>query len=367
MTEENIKKYDNEFENWLEKNHFNFLEDSIHNIKSITSPLGLRLKKELLAHIQEFVSQVYKEIQSDDYLRRSHESFPLEMSFEQFVELSKKESLLTSFDFHTKDNQAKLIEINTNASGYLMSCALAEFFGQDISQAQDHLLASFQSAFPKSIDLTIVDENIKDQKMFIEFLMYQKFLQSEGYSVDFVDTLKIKSLGTKLRNVYNRSTDFYFEDQKYFLEKYLSNKVTISPHPVSYHLWAEKNQLSYLQEKISSDLFLKSGSILNLDFEELVKSRKSYFFKPRNSFGSKGVYSGKSISKKKLEEIYNANYLYQELATPDAIDYDSVKWKYDVRVYVRAGEVIWAAPRFFKGQVTGGGGLYSGYGHLIWD
>lgn len=38
-----------------------------------------------------------------------------------------------------------------------------------------------------------------------------------------------------------------------------------------------------------------------------------------NSFGAKGVYSGKQISHKKIDEIYNQSYILQPLFLPKLV------------------------------------------------
>ena len=178
-------------------------------------------------------------------------------------------SLLMSYDFHLDpDNNLKLIEVNTHSSGYLVSELVdqvqkinfkdysasnskkeapppkgsrsLDFFGQfGALSPLDSLKKSFekewkdfsgQTAPPKNI--LIVDHEIKNQKMYIEFLMYKDLLSSWGWTGQLheIKSLSLNSQGilTDTQNqpvqmLYNRCTDFYFDNlpvlKKTFLEK----------------------------------------------------------------------------------------------------------------------------------------------------
>ncbi|MGQ0622677.1 MAG: hypothetical protein ACT4QA_22690 [Panacagrimonas sp.] len=81
--------------------------------------------------------------------------------------------------------------------------------------------------------------------------------------------------------------------------------------------------------------------------------RSEWVFKPASGYGSRGVYVGKSISRRKLDELPADAYLAQRYAPHPVIDRDGRQWKYDVRFFADRGRVIGAAARVFHGQVVG--------------
>ena len=81
--------------------------------------------------------------------------------------------------------------------------------------------------------------------------------------------------------------------------------------------------------------------------------REDWVFKPVSGHGSRGVYVGKSISRKKLAELPAVDYVAQRYAPHPLIDRDGHAWKYDVRFFADRGSGIGAAARVFQGQVVG--------------
>ena len=81
--------------------------------------------------------------------------------------------------------------------------------------------------------------------------------------------------------------------------------------------------------------------------------RSEWVFKPVSGHGSRGVYIGKSISRRKLAELPTDSYLAQRYAPHPVVDRDGKEWKYDVRFFADRGQVIGAAARVFHGQVVG--------------
>jgi hypothetical protein len=86
---------------------------------------------------------------------------------------------------------------------------------------------------------------------------------------------------------------------------------------------------------------------------EWYAGRGEWVFKPVSGYASRGVYVGKSISRRKLDELPAGDYLAQRYAPHPVVDRDGKEWKYDVRFFADRGQVIGAAARVFLGQVVG--------------
>ena len=216
-------------------------------------------------------------------------------------------SLLMSYDFHINSSgEPKLIEINTNSSGYLISDLLHQTHELPKNNNILQLKSSFErewksfsgQAGPPSETL-IADHKIKDQKMYAEFLMYRDLLSSWGWPGRLceVDSLKLNTQrqledprrpGKPIRFIYNRSTDFYFEGLPHLKQTFLTQNCCISPHPREYLLLADKARLC----EWSSDNFLNK-----IDISSEEKSQIRHIFP--SSFFCKLLFPGRVMEKKK--------------------------------------------------------------------
>src|SRR6185369_9668521 len=98
---------------------------------------------------------------------------------------TRNESVLMAYDFHTDESGGcHLVEVNTNASGFLFSSLmemahLADGTAKGEFEPLARLRASFENEIklwggnPQSFTLAISDEDIPEQKMLAEFLMYK--------------------------------------------------------------------------------------------------------------------------------------------------------------------------------------------------
>ena len=292
-------------------------------------------------------------------------------------------SVLMAYDFHiTPSGRLKLIEINTNASGFLLVDLIEKTKGIH-SKALDVLKASFfneWSLFHKGClsgktpkNSIILDENIDQQKMKFEFFMYQDLMRSWGWPAKVMDVKEVKispkgrlmdSSGQQVDFVYNRLTDFYFERWKNILQAYQSCQTVFSPHPGEYALLADKKNLcrlssfvfDYTRIEKEIDLHLLQEVVLKTDFlkskESAWENKKNLFFKPLQGYGGKSAYKGASLSKKKLLALENC--VIQEYAPP--MKYKTTpppqEWKIDIRAYAYQDQVQLIGARLYKGQLT---------------
>lgn len=294
----------------------------------------------------------------------------------------------TSFDFHVNGSDAKLIEVNTNASLSLIFHALEdmrnlsrpEFLKELIdSFLNEHKLRTRSDAPPR---IAIVDENVDQQKMRIEFHLFREQFERRGLFarvVDLKDLTWDASSNTLTAQdehfdfVYNRHTDFYFAspDSAALRAAYDSGKVTITPNPSNYIQLADKKVLIELSKKAVTEplreILLESYLASDFSADELWARRKDFFFKPLSSYGSKGVYKGKSISRKILDQIMTHDYIAQTRFSPGRVTHDGQEFKFDVRLITYGPHYQIAGARVYQGQLTNFATLGGGAAPIIWS
>lgn len=301
---------------------------------------------------------------------------------EQFLNYKKEtastpwqDSVLNSVDFHYSSEKLKIIEANTNASGFLLSNLLLKNSEQALAFETD-LIKSFRSVFDSDFKkVFIIDKAPEQEKMFAEFLMFKDFFKRNSINVEICTTSSIPSViqsSDESLYVYNRDTDFYLEENLTLKDLWLNKEVILSTSPSSYQNIADKKYDTLNRDLMNQGRFkeLKEASLetLNLTPENkdaIWSKRKTYFFKPSSSFGSKGVYAGKSVSRKKYE-TFTAEYLAQELHPPGKISDGEKDWKFDIRAFFSEQGVQKIIARVYQGQLTNFSNLGGGFALIKW-
>ena len=372
--EDFYSRYFEQLEQLYPRLHFNKT-----SLQKLVSPFSVQLPVAVLEQAQSAIQTLFKISHSPDYEKQLTEKHPTLMSSP-----ATNSGLLMAYDFHyDRDSQnLKLIEINTNASGYLICHPIGLTHNNSYQHLQASPLESLQSAFLAEFPLSktsqrliIIDENIEQQKMHLEFLMYQTQLQKWGYQTSLVEASEVEydevsnratHQGQTIDYIYNRYCDFLLsENHSQNLKKiYLNKAATLSPHPKEYLRLADKNRLieisKLLESQAKPELDFLNSVILKTktakDFnsrDEVWSQRKQYFFKPRQSYGSKAVYRGKGISKKAFENIMDLDPIIQEHCPPDVYtDNNDQKWKYDLRFYTYKDHIHLVTARLYQGQLT---------------
>jgi hypothetical protein len=199
--------------------------------------------------------------------------------------------------------------------------------------------------------------------MYPEFLMYKDFFMRQD--LQEVEIIKTNDLPLKNSFVYNRDTDFYFEQHPQIKKSIEENLVFFSTTPKSYNQLASKaNDLK--NEDLSLFPNLKEAFLNSKPFStELWATRKNYFFKPKEMFGGKGVYSGKSISRKKFETL-GENHLAQEYHPPGKLIFNDEEWKFDIRAFFSERDVQKITTRVYQGQLTNFSKTGGGFASIDW-
>ena len=300
-------------------------------------------------------------------------------TYETALKKQKQDSVLMAYDFHLKEGMPQLIEVNTNASSFLLVNSLYQFKNWPYQTALEDLKKSFQSEWDKfnagsavspPKKTVLIDEDPFNQKQVIEFLMYKDLFQSMNWPFEICDarSLQIDDEGflytsqeDKIDFIYNRSTDFYFKNHPHLAKAYEQGACAISPHPREYYLLADKSRLHdwHFQREEWPELqniksHLPFSEILNSkNKDQIWKDRKKYFFKICQGYGGKRVYRGSSVSRPKFEDLCEWQSLVQAYIPPSVTeDSNGEKWKTDFRAYVYEDQIQQLAARCYQGQVT---------------
>ena len=287
-------------------------------------------------------------------------------------------SVFTSFDFYITPDGPRLIEVNTNAAGALIVYLLAQYHGVGGPDYFKTVRTMFETvaaaAGVRTIHrIAIVDETPEIQKTRFEFAIFQSLFQSWGWECLIIDPEELTWTGTELRGpdgqridlVYNRFCDFYLETPRgAALKSALAAGFPVTPNPDEYGRIADKFVMIQLAKSSSSLIREWVPPVIHVNQEnpeDLWPRRKSLFFKPAHSFGSKAAYKGERISRKVFHSFWDKETIAQPYFPAGTVLRDGIDYKYDIRVYAFEGKVQLIGSRLFQGQLmnfkTPGGGF----------
>ena len=218
--------------------------------------------KSLKPALCDFSVELSKKIQKKIYTIT--EEF---LAFKKSLYPDWQNSVLNCLDFHYSSNTLKIIEANTNSSGYLVTHLLSQSI-EEALKYEKSIYQSFLDVFDskKPEPLFIIDENPKKEKMYPEFLMFKDFFKRQG--LDHVYIVKTSELPLDKNSfVYNRDTDFHFDKNPNLLKAFNDGSIKLSTSPLTYdRLASKKNDLSNVDTKVFPNLnhaLLKSLSFSN--------------------------------------------------------------------------------------------------------
>lgn len=352
------------------------------SIAPLISKFAIDFPKEKLKVVQETIKTLFAEAHKPDYIQekiRHYEARGQKKEVQILQHSINNFSILMAYDFHYEPvtGQLSLIEINTNASGFLFSDLVYQAHGTRFANPSspktplDLLFESIKkeaelSGLQQLKKIAIIDASPEQQKMYLEFLLYQDFFERMGLDCQIIN-LNDSNYNLDFDFIYNRHTDFTFSEnnskklnESYFnlssagaeLSNHKKTKICISPHPKEYLLLAHKeNLIDFERKKLSHTLIPTFIIDSTSDKNELWDQRKKLFFKPRTLFGGKATYKGSSISRKVFERLFDDSeiaYLAQEFRPPGEIE----GFKFDLRFYAYQDELHLGIARVYQGQVT---------------
>jgi len=300
------------------------------------------------------------------------------------------------YDFHLTVDGPKLIEINSNAGGAFLNtllvraqrtcCAEVDLaLGQsgvgEFEAAVSAMFASewrLQRGSGKPERIAVVDDQPQDQYLYPEFLLAQRFFESEGAAACVADATQLRYENDRLLVdgrpvdlVYNRLVDFALDRPEHAALRaaYLAGAVVVTPHPRVHALFADKRNLTVLCDRAAlrswglspeplADLeaIPRTVAVTAANAEQLWQGRRRLYFKPATGHGGKAVYGGEKVTKGVWADITRGGYVAQEFAAPSKriIQLDGVQEtrKADVRLYVYRDQLLLTAARLYRGQTT---------------
>jgi hypothetical protein len=300
------------------------------------------------------------------------------------------------YDFHLTATGPRLIEINTNAGGALLNLELLRVQLRCCAESAqlagitdpDALASEWLEMFQKEWQLVgnarplrriaILDDAPALQYLYPEFLLFKNSFAAAGIEAEVLDPAQLQLRAGKLVSdagvvdlIYNRLTDFYFEQaaHTHLRQAYLERAATFTPHPRAHALYADKRNLVLLSDAAALRELRVEPSVIETLLQgvprtELVDAserdrwwseRKRWFFKPASGFASRGAYRGDKLTRGVFEEILTGGYVAQSLVSPSERQHqagESGALKLDVRNYVYEGRVQLIAARLYRGQTT---------------
>ncbi|MDO8347912.1 MAG: hypothetical protein Q7S85_08445 [Rugosibacter sp.] len=309
------------------------------------------------------------------------------------------------YDFHLGEAGPQLIEINTNAGGGLLNALLEraqkaccdevqallpgelavdtpehlflDMFRNEWARFCAHHRRSASAEFLRTV--AIVDDAPHDQYLYPEFVLFQRLFEAAGLHAVIADPAELSLRDGALWHgearidlVYNRLTDFYFEEPRHRVlrEAYLADVVAITPHPRAHALFADKRNLVALCDDaqlaawsvdaptrtLLAAAIPRTEAVTAGQADDFWARRRQLFFKPVAGYGSKATYRGDKLTRRVFDEIIAGDYVAQALVPPSQRtlqqDDQSVELKLDLRNYVYAGHVQLVAARLWQGQTT---------------
>jgi hypothetical protein len=335
-----------------------------------------------LAHAPAFQARI--DADADPLLRHSPGNFGVFMGY----------------DFHLTPQGPRLIEVNTNAGGALLNglhtaslcdperlaCLCADLMPVEALERQIvetfvAELAAVRGPGARLARVAIVDDQPRGQFLYPEFELFQTLFARAGIEARIDDTgalVRGRHGGVTLGDwpvelVYLRDTDFGLagERTRALREAYLANAVVVTPSPREHFLLADKRRLAlFSSESALRELgvapedarFLcavipETRGLAELGAEAAWRSRAEWVFKPAAAFGSRAVYRGDKISRKKFDGILREpGYVAQRRVEPGLVTVETGggrrAMKFDVRAYAYRDRVLLLGARVYEGQVT---------------
>lgn len=307
-----------------------------------------------------------------------------------------------SYDFHLGPQGPKLIEINTNAGGCLLSAAVARAQRPFCPEAHpvpglggidDALMAMFAAEWRLERGtaplrtIVIADDAPETQFLYPEFLLFRDLFRRSGLDAEIADARTLEWRegrlwhgGTAVDMVYNRCCDFSLQRPEHaaLAAAWRTGGAVVTPHPRAHALYADKRALILLSDDerlaawgvpaaeraVLAATVPRTVAVTPERAEALWAERARLFFKPATGYGSRAAYRGDKLTRRVWQEILLAGtYVAQALAPPGErrMPTGGSTMKVDVRLFVYDGRAQFMSARLYRGQTTNfqtpGGGL----------
>jgi len=348
------------------------------------SPYPARLPYAALYKMRRLVRALYRLQRDPVYLADLQGEAP-EISFFD----PGYDAVMMGYDFHLDAaGEPRLIEVNTNAGGaiYAYKAAFPEaaperslpgaFPGRFVASFLSDYRRFRQDRAARLERLVILDEAPEQQHLYPEMVFFRDYFRQLGIACEVADPAELEAgpdgvfwRGAAVGMIYNRHCDFYLATPAMagLRAAYLARSVCLSPNPRAYGLLADKRRLlqfsnaAFLEQtalsararQLLQEVVPRCFLLRDRDRDALWLERAELVFKPVSLYGGKGVLMGKSISRKRFEELDPDDTLVQELIPPSlTAGGEEGELKTDYRLFVYRNRLIGASARLYRGQLT---------------
>ncbi|MDT8440067.1 MAG: hypothetical protein RQ723_00225 [Desulfuromonadales bacterium] len=357
---------------------------ALHPSASSVSRIAVPLSRPALRQMLALVRLLHRLTQQSAYRALVYPLVPVSARFDP-----GHDAVMMGYDFHVTADGPHLIEVNTNAGGFLPASAaacpgLGAFPDNLPGRTRERLLASFAAEFaafsrsqttrPRRI--LIVDEDPPSQFLHAEMRGFASLLADWGVTTALADPAEVAAdeqgvfwRGEPVDLIYNRHCDFYLETAAMagLRAAYLAGKVCLTPNPHTYGLLADKRRLALWSDpqtlaglqlpaaarELCQQLIPSSQLLADMPREQAWEERKKLVFKPVTHYGSKGVLLGTGMSRRRFEALPAEETLVQQLVPPaltESTEFGPMKT--DLRLYAYRDRLLGITARLYRGQVT---------------
>jgi hypothetical protein len=264
----------------------------------------------------------------------------------------------SAWDFHLPPGRPdawQLIEFNDNGSGLLFAAlinrALWEVsspvlaseveepapFGaiaQRVAEMVEHEARAFFGARPEGALLIVDDsESLREGRFRDELALLRDALSRTGWEVGLTtpeelrrDAARLLWQGCEVAFVVNRSTDFFFADEKLAVlrDAWREGHVYVAPNPFTYATRSDKRLLEPLSRPVRDEaLGIRPGERALLsarvpetrvvregDLEALATRKDELVFKPAHGFAGRGLLARAQVGRSRLRRLLRGGAVY---------------------------------------------------------
>lgn len=368
----------NDFIQQLKKSFKGLQDRPLENLVSenLISPFTIQLPEAVLKGVQKSIEVLFRLRENKNYLN----SYQQELTALDLKDPGNK-SICMSYDFHvTSDHQLKLIEVNTNASFLALGHEMYKMHGLPLPVkdfSYDEVRRDIETevklhgkTLHTPMTVAIIDEEPEQQRLFIEFLVFQELFKKWGWDSQILDFRNVDIQKTDF--IYNRYTDFFLRQpvSAQLKKAFVHKESCFSPNPYEYFLLADKQRMidwsvpenltkwriSAEDQAVIQSVVPESFSLEADNKEALWSRRKGLFFKPKRAYGSKQSYRGSSISRKVFDELVGHDFIAQNFVPPSEQVFQTPEgeqsFKFDLRCYAYQDRLQSIVARLYQGQVT---------------
>ncbi|WP_052464824.1 hypothetical protein [Geoalkalibacter subterraneus] len=359
------------------------------DLSSIIIRQAVPLKCGDLAEMIRLVRSLYRLSRMPEYRSAVQSEAPPVAGFDP-----GHDSVMMGYDFHVTEQGPRLIEVNTNAGGILptwLSTSPENTSENGLNKwapsprRRNQLLGTFAEEFrrfrkgeiKKPRHILILDENPPEQFLYPEMQAFADLFESWGVKASIADSAALDAdengvcyQGEPVDLIYNRHCDFYLEtdEMSAILAAYRNRRVCLTPNPFTYALLGDKRRMVMWSEYERMKAVCANRRVLEtvqrqvpystllsqLGRDQAWQQRKELVFKPVSRFGSRGVYIGAKISRKRFATLPDQDTLAQALVPPSQLTLPGKEkpHKVDFRLFAYRDRILAVTARLYRGQVT---------------